>query len=147
MQYTARIGDKFLITPLGKTVGCSAQHGGVAEYVIVKDVDSDGEIIQYTTYDKEGRSLDTCEHCLQIKKGSFIPYSNSNMNFADKFAAFFLSEPEKTFRKAGLTDSDGNLTTLGTKVFLGYMLQKNGADFKATVVDPIIADEEAKAKA
>ncbi len=73
------------------------------------------------------------------------PESNqSNMNLSEKFALVFKGEPEKSFIKAGVMNADESLTTDGQKLFMAYLLKKNGDDFKTTVVDPILAEEEAK---
>lgn len=67
-----------------------------------------------------------------------------NMNLIEKAKLAFKGEPEKTFIKAGVMDSNENLTADGQALFLTYLLKKNGDDFKTTVIDPILADEEAK---
>lgn len=67
-------------------------------------------------------------------------------NLITTFKGLFTSEPQKTFQKAGVTDSNGTLTPDGTVVFMAYLLDKNDADFKATVVDAIIAAQDAEKK-
>lgn len=62
----------------------------------------------------------------------------------DKFSLIFKNEPEKSFRKAGITDSSDSLTSEGRDLFLAYLLKKHGDDFKKEVVDPILAEEENK---
>lgn len=64
------------------------------------------------------------------------------MNLKEKFITAFLSEPEKSFRKAGITNGDGILTDEGQEVFLTYLLKKEGATFKTEVVDVLLAEEE-----
>lgn len=68
--------------------------------------------------------------------------NKSNMNLKEKFITAFLSEPEKSFRKAGITNGDGILTDEGQEVFLTYLLKKEGATFKTEVVDVLLAEEE-----
>ena len=63
-------------------------------------------------------------------------------NVKEKFLALFIKEPEKTFRKAGITNGDGFLTEEGQSVFLGYLLNKHGVDFKKEVVDEIVKEEK-----
>lgn len=68
--------------------------------------------------------------------------NKTNMNLKEKFITAFLSEPEKTFRKAGITNGDGLLTDEGQKVFLSYLLKKEGITFKTEVVDVLLAEEK-----
>ena len=66
----------------------------------------------------------------------------NNMNLKEKFVQVFLKEPEKSFRKAEVTNGDGVLTSDGQAVFLTWLLQKNGNEFKAEVVDAILEEEK-----
>lgn len=68
--------------------------------------------------------------------------SNNKLNMKEKFITMFLSEPEKSFRKAGITNGDGLLTDDGQKVFLTWILKKNGDTFKTEVVDEFLKEEE-----
>lgn len=67
------------------------------------------------------------------------------MSLAKSFALVFKKEPEKSFQKACVTDSNDVLTTEGTLVFLSWMLKKHGEEFKKEVVDAILAEQEKKA--
>lgn len=71
-----------------------------------------------------------------------VDNKNKNMSLKEKFASVFLKEPEKSFRKAGVTDSDGVLTSEGQNVFLSFLLKKNGDAFKSEIIDPILAEEK-----
>jgi hypothetical protein len=66
------------------------------------------------------------------------------MSLSSKFNEIFLQEPEKTFRKAGVTNESGMLTDDGQKIFLSWMLRKNGAEFKTEIVDKLVEVEEKK---
>lgn len=66
---------------------------------------------------------------------------NSNMSIKQKFAEIFMSEPNKSFRKAGITNSDYSLTTEGQDIFLQWLLKKNGDAFKTEVVDELLKEE------
>ena len=57
------------------------------------------------------------------------------MSLKEKFALAFKSEPEKSFRQAGITNGDDLLTDEGQSIFLSWLLKKNGDDFKKEVVD------------
>ena len=65
------------------------------------------------------------------------------MNLKEKFVQVFLKEPEKSFRKAEITNGDGILTTDGQSVFLGWLLKKHGDEFKTEVVDELLKEKEA----
>ena len=65
------------------------------------------------------------------------------MNIKEKFAlAFIKGEPEKSFRKTGITNGDDFLTEDGEKVFLGWLLKKHGEEFKKDVVDDLSIEVE-----
>lgn len=70
--------------------------------------------------------------------------NNNNMDIKEKFLLAFKSEPEKTFRKAGITGANDFLTEDGQKVFLSWLLKKNGEAFKSEVVDELVKDEKSK---
>ena len=67
--------------------------------------------------------------------------NKKNMTLKEKFTQVFLKEPEKSFRKNGITNGDGILTQEGQAIFLTWLLGKNGEDFKKEVVDEIAKDE------
>ena len=61
----------------------------------------------------------------------------------EKFALMLAGEPEKTFRKLGITNGDNLLTEDGATVFLSWLLKANGDAFKKEVCDPMVeADKE-----
>ncbi len=66
----------------------------------------------------------------------------NNMNLKEKFVAAFLSEPEKSFRKTGITNGDGLLTEDGKTVFLSWLLKSNGEKFKTEVVDELLKEDK-----
>lgn len=57
-----------------------------------------------------------------------------------KAALAFKKEPEKSFRKAGITNGDDMLTDEGAKIYLSWMLQKNAGDFLKEVVTPMLQE-------
>lgn len=67
--------------------------------------------------------------------------NQTTMNIKEKFALAFKSEPEKSFRKAGITNGDDFLTAEGQEIFLGWLLQKHGTEFKTEVVDELLKEE------
>lgn len=73
--------------------------------------------------------------------------NNSNikektMTIKEKFVLALTKEPQKSFRKAGITNGDDLLTEEGGKIFLTWLLNKNADDFKKEVVDGLLADNK-----
>ncbi len=62
----------------------------------------------------------------------------------EKAKLAFKGEPEKSFIKAGVMEADETLTEEGTELFLTFLLKKHGTEFKAEVIDPILAEEAKK---
>ncbi len=62
------------------------------------------------------------------------------MGLTDKFLLGIKAEPQRSFRKAGITNGDDLLTSEGTQVFLAWLLKENEDAFKTEVVDPIIEE-------
>lgn len=75
---------------------------------------------------------------------NWILLANQNnkvsLNIKDSFTLAFKAEPEKSFRKTGITNGDDFLTEDGQKIFLSWLLKKYGADFKTEVVDGLLSD-------
>ena len=70
----------------------------------------------------------------------------SQINIKEKFTLAFKSEPEKSFRKTGITNGDDFLTDDGQHIFLSWLLKKHGADFKTEVVDDLLKEAEEEKK-
>lgn len=70
--------------------------------------------------------------------------NQNNMSIKEKFITAFLVEPEKSFRKTGITNGDGFLTEDGEQVFLGWLLKQNGAQFKTDVVNDLLKEQESE---
>jgi len=68
------------------------------------------------------------------------------MGVKESFIVGLTPEPQKSYRKAGITNGDGLLTDDGVKVFLTYLLEKT-PEFKTDIVDGILEDlKEEKCK-
>jgi hypothetical protein len=69
-------------------------------------------------------------------------------NLFEKAATMLMSEPAKTFKKAGITSSDGEqvFTDQGQELFLQFLLNKFGDEFKKEIVDKIIAEDKKDSK-
>ncbi len=63
-------------------------------------------------------------------------------NLISTYKKLTKKEPQKSFFKAGVTDENDNLTNDGEGLFLNYLLEKYGADFKKDVIDEIVAEFE-----
>lgn len=68
--------------------------------------------------------------------------NKKNMSIKDNFTLAFKKEPEKSFRKTGITNGDDFLTEDGQHVFLSWLLKKHGEEFKKEVVDDLLAQQE-----
>lgn len=62
----------------------------------------------------------------------------------EKFLISLKSEPQKSFRKAGITNGDDMLTSEGRDIFLTWLLNKHGLEFKKDVVDGILENKDSK---
>lgn len=107
---------------------CSARAG--VTYTVTQDADNSLHI-----GDEVGNKCECKYEWILVDK------SYGNMNLKEKFALVFKGEPEKSFIKAAVMNSDESLTSDGQSLFLSYLLKKNGDDFKTTVIDPILAEE------
>ena len=67
---------------------------------------------------------------------------NKKMNIKDSFTLAFKQEPEKSFRKTGITNGDDYLTDDGQKIFLSWLLKREGAKFKEEVVNDLLVEME-----
>lgn len=78
----------------------------------------------------------------------FILVASGNstiMNLREKFVLAFIKEPNRSFRKAGITNGDDILTEEGSRVFQSWLLHnKYAEEFKKEVVDVILVEEEKK---
>lgn len=70
--------------------------------------------------------------------------NNSMTNIKEKFTLAFKKEPEKSFRKVGITNGDDFLTEDGMQIFLGWLLKKHGEEFKKEVVEDLLKEMEDK---
>jgi hypothetical protein len=63
------------------------------------------------------------------------------MGLIEKGKLLFKSEPERSFIKAGVMDTNGQLTSEGRELWTEFLIRKFGAEFKTEVVDKIIAED------
>jgi hypothetical protein len=88
------------------------------------------------------RSEGTLKLIPLISSTSTLTNSGEPMStLREKFTQSQLTEPEKTFRANGITDSNGTLTSEGSFLFLEFMLREFGNEFKAAI-DPLIDKPE-----
>jgi hypothetical protein len=77
---------------------------------------------------------------LDLEAGQIIYTSDKpKMSLIQKFKQLVMSEPQKTFSKFGILDSEGDLTTEGRVLFTQFLLSKFGTEFKADVLDKMEA--------
>jgi hypothetical protein len=67
---------------------------------------------------------------------------NKNMNIKEQFTLVMTPEPQKSFRKVGITNGDNILTEDGMKIYLSWKLMKDADAFKKEVVDDMLAEQE-----
>ena len=79
------------------------------------------------------------EDQLELVEESINSNKVINMNIIQKFALALKAEPQKSYQKAGITDSSDMLTEDGTKIFLTYLINKD-TDFKTQVVDELLKE-------
>lgn len=95
--------------------------------------------IEDSGYIETGNDVENLELIAPLKT------TNNMASLIDQAKLAFKSEPEKSFIKIGVMDSNENLTPDGKELLLQYLLEMNKDDFKTTIVDPILAaDEKAK---
>lgn len=75
-----------------------------------------------------------------------IGNNHKNMNIKEKFITSLLPEPEKTFRKLGITDSDGLLTSEGRDIYLSWRLKQDKVQFNTDVATPMLAEQDSECK-
>ena len=63
-------------------------------------------------------------------------------NLIAKFKELTLSEPSKSFRKAGIENENGAFTQSGQELFLEWLKEKHGDEFKEEVVDQLLEEQE-----
>lgn len=71
-----------------------------------------------------------------------IRKKNVMENVMEKFEMTFKKEPMRSFRKAEITNRNDILTDDGAKIFLSWLLQKHGNEFKKEVVDELLEKTE-----
>jgi hypothetical protein len=138
-----KIGDKVKIRK--KTMGNPISEKEIGQIVIIGKKYNGWE----TRIRGNGSGEDE-DNCIMINGNYFHPNDleiinnneQSTMTLKEKFLLALKSEPEKTFRKAGITNGDDMLTTEGTELFLNFLFEKNKTEFKKEVVDEIINEEK-----
>lgn len=123
-----KAGDK--IKMLGNCE--SAEDGKI--YIVIADLRNTNNLM--------GVGVNPNKLCHCQEKWELLETNKNNMSLKEKFITAFLSEPEKSFRKMGITNGDGILTTEGQEIFLTWLLKKQGAEFKTEVVDELSKEEE-----
>jgi len=103
----------------------------------------------YVKYDdcSEGNSVKPSKYYKLIscdKTNNVVGKTMSSLKEA--FVMAFLGEPEKSFRKAGITNGDGLLNCEGRELFENWLFQQNKDKFNSDVVQPILADMDKECK-
>lgn len=77
-----------------------------------------------------------------ISSNKQISLKNKIMDLKEKFLLSITKEPQKTFRKTGITNGDDLLTDDGKEIFINWLFQKNKDEFKKEVVDDLLKEKE-----
>lgn len=64
----------------------------------------------------------------------------TNMNLKEKLLLAMKPEPEKSFRKLGITNGDDMLTEEGKELYYNWKFQQDKAQFKTEVVDKLLEE-------
>jgi hypothetical protein len=114
------------------------------KYISITKDNGEGDGYDYEILDSHKKVVGRCNSCFSRKNLKLISSNNQSiiMNIKEKFTLAFKSEPEKSFRKAGITNGDDHLTEEGQAIFLLWLLKKNGTEFKETVVDLLLKEKE-----
>lgn len=75
-----------------------------------------------------------------------IEESKNNMNIKSIYKNITRKEPERSFVKAGITDSNDELTQEGKDLFLSFLLEQHKDEFNKTVVQPILEEQKKEDK-
>jgi hypothetical protein len=87
--------------------------------------------------------LELSENATHVRSGNTTqPITTTSMSIVEKFAELFTTEPQKSFKKAGITDAQGVLTDVGSKIYLTYLLNSDDGGFKTKIVDELLKKEE-----
>lgn len=122
---------KFKVGDRVKKIGGIYHVGGVGTVI---SIDSDGDV--YIDFGQGNIRWADAEDC------ELISNNNKIMDIKEKFLVALKSEPHKSFRKAGITNGDDLLTEEGQSIFLTYLLNKYGSEFKKDIVDGLLEDSK-----
>lgn len=146
-----KVGDKLKITVsnlCGNWDDLVETHDG--GYVVLRSVKdkNGGGTFQYDLFFPDGKQYSDRDNCIQ-NESHFTYYDVNNktkiMNITEKFVLALTKEPNKTFRKAGITNGDDMLTDEGTKIFLTWLLHSKYADdFKKEIADELLKDKDSE---
>ncbi len=133
---------------VGDRIRCLDSHNGagveeapkVGEIYTVKCVKNENVYVNDGS-DGRGQKCNCGNHSSWVLYPQHYEIIETSMNLLQKFRLSMKGEPEKTFIKAGIIDSDEKFTTEGKELFNAFLLKKFGDDFKKEVVDPLIAEE------
>lgn len=131
MNQDFKKGDK--VVRMGDTYK-TIYKGGVYE---IADLYSPDGTVQFMIFDANRNQI-SCDPIYFQKVSTNL----NNMSLKEKFATAFKSEPEKTFRKAEITNGDDFLTEDGQNIFLSWLLKKHGEEFKKEVVDKLTKSDK-----
>ena len=72
--------------------------------------------------------------------------NNKTMNIKEKFVLSFLKEPNKTYRKLGITNGDDLLTVEGSEIYKNWRFQQDQHKFYDEVAKLMLEEQEKNGK-
>lgn len=141
-MHKLKIGDVCEVIP-GEEEHCGCYHENYRGFKVrITTLNTDGSIRDYDIINSDGVRVNGC-NCFGNEHLKLVNKFNS-MGIKDSFALAFKAEPEKSFRKTGITNGDDFLTEDGQHIFLSWLLKKHGEEFKKDVVDGLLVEMEKK---
>lgn len=80
------------------------------------------------------------------KEEKLLTNDNKPMNLLQRIKNLALSEPQKSFKKYGITNEFGDLTSDGKEAFINWLFEQHQHEFKADVVNKLITEDEKENK-
>ena len=166
MADIVQVGDKCVADGAWGKCGRLSDFRSVIDHIVIDRIEHRGGNdpknlrLYYTAYKKDGTRVTEgepddgnvvkCYGCYEVQDLTVIKKAvtirNFMSNIVDTFKLLITAEPQRTFIKAGIVDEKGNFTKEGEELFLQYLLSQHGADFKTTVVDAVLAEQEKSKK-
>lgn len=136
-----KVGDRVKLLNLDRSGGDEKYIGRTWEITSVKSSSYDADLFD----DKTGKLIPK-GYTLVESEVELLKFSYKNMSIKEKFALSLTPEPQKTFRKLGITNGDNLMTEEGSTIFLTWLLSQHQDAFKKEVCDDMLKEQEEESK-